>query len=48
MECKNLKKIDLPEGLEIIRGDCFENTPIEEIVIPKSVKTIAKNAFYDC
>ena len=39
-ECKNLTSVTLEEGLESIGKECFSNTAVTEIIIPKSVKMI--------
>ena len=46
--CNSLKEVHLPDGLEKIGRECFENSGLEEIIIPKSVKTIEKYAFSGC
>ena len=38
----------LQEGLESIGDYCFCDTRIREIVIPRTVKSIGDNAFYEC
>ena len=38
----------MPEGLESIGERWFGDASIREIVIPKSVKSIGNDAFYDC
>ena len=38
--CRGLKKVVLSEGLESIGYECFKGSGLEEITIPKSVKTI--------
>ena len=43
-----LKKVALPEGIESIGRECFKKSELEEIVIPKSVKTIEWSAFLEC
>ena len=44
----DLKKVTLLEGLEKIGYECFNESGLEEIIIPKSVKTIEWSAFYGC
>ena len=41
----NLKKITIPEGILAIGEGLFENKDYSEIILPKSVTTISKNAF---
>lgn len=44
-----LTDIVLPSGLEVLPEDTFKNCyNLTTIVIPKTVKTISKNAFKDC
>ena len=38
----------MSEGLESIGERWFKNASIKEIVIPKTVKSIGDNAFYNC
>lgn len=42
------KRIILPRGIETIATDCFHNSNIEGIVIPKGVTVIENNAFQFC
>lgn len=44
MNCERLKSITLPEGLEHIGDYCFSDSRIDEILIPKTVKSIGKDA----
>ena len=46
--CSSLKMIDLPLGLKKISQSCFEESGIESIEIPDSVKQIDDSAFYGC
>ncbi|WP_297647504.1 leucine-rich repeat domain-containing protein [uncultured Treponema sp.] len=43
-----LREISLPEGLLYIGSSAFENTRISNLTIPKSVKWIGAQAFWDC
>lgn len=45
--CKNLKHIDLPEGLEYLGKYCFSGTGLESLRIPDSVKVIPAGCFSD-
>ena len=45
-DAEKLAKIDLPEGLKAIKTKAFYYAPITEIVIPSTVETIEKQAFY--
>lgn len=48
-ENPNLKKITLPDGLEIIGNSAFAQCPeITEVIIPATVKSIEDWAFYGC
>ena len=38
--CTELKRISLPDGLESIGYGCFNNSGLEEIAIPESVRQI--------
>ena len=42
--CRNLKSINLPKKLEHIGDSCFSGSGISEILIPKTVKFIGKDA----
>lgn len=46
-KCINLTNIDLPNGLQYINKFAFENTRIEQITIPPTLKNIDKLAFSD-
>ena len=46
--CKNLENITLPEGLERIEYQCFQNSGLSGVVIPNSVTTLESSAFQDC
>ena len=45
---KSLKKVILPDTIEIIENGAFEESGIEEIDIPFKVKSIPENAFKNC
>ena len=45
--CKNLKSVWLPDKLERIGKQCFRGSGLEEIMIPKGVKSIGDSAFKD-
>ena len=47
-ECKNLKSIELFEGLETIGDNCFQSTGLEEVTLPKTVKNVGDNVFSGC
>ena len=42
--CYSLRKIDLPKSLRTIKAGTFESCGFNQLVIPKSVKSIGKNA----
>lgn len=44
-ECKQLKNIQLPEGLEYIGRQCFYKSGLESIVLPATVKSVGSGAF---
>ena len=47
-DCKNLTSVILPEGLESIGEDCFKNTKLKTVTVPKNTY-IADSAFpEDC
>lgn len=47
--CKNLKRINLPEGLMEIEERSFEYCDaLQEITLPNSLRTIGPKAFYAC
>ena len=47
-ECRYLQKINLPEGLSIIRSFTFTETALNVIEIPSTVTSIEKSAFLFC
>lgn len=47
-DCKNLKNIRLPEGLEFIGPDCFDNSALESVELPASLRIISQGAFENC
>ena len=48
VDCEKLVTVLLPEGLDSISWSCFQNTGIQTILIPKSVRCIEDGAFYNC
>ena len=46
--CTNLKNVTLEEGLTIVPERLLAELPIEEIIIPNTVKEIGNRAFADC
>lgn len=45
---RTLRKVWLPEGLVTIGEACFRNSGLEQIGIPRSVKSIGRDAFRVC
>ena len=46
--CKSLKSISLPNGLEYIGERCFRESGLEFISLPPALKTIEENTFHQC
>lgn len=44
-KCSNLKNVQFPDSLKIIRTNAFRDTAIKEITIPKNVTEIHSDAF---
>ena len=44
--CRNLRKVTIGNGVEVISSGMFYGCPIEEIIIGENVHYIGKNAFY--
>ena len=44
-KCYDLKKVQLPDGLERIEKLCFYGHNITELTVPKSVSEIGDSAF---
>ena len=47
-KCKNLRHLELPEGLEEISEECFECSGLTSLHVPKSVRCIGEYAFHGC
>ena len=47
-DCKNLKRIEIPHGIECIRSSCFYDSGVEEIMLPATLREISKSTFTDC
>ena len=45
---KQLKSIVLPYSIECIENGCFDQSCIRRVFVPKTVKSIGLNAFYNC
>ena len=43
--CTNLRNIQLPDGLEKIGAECFSDSGLEEVVVPRNVVVIEEDAF---
>ena len=48
MDCKELKAVDLPEGLNYIGTSCFYRTGLESVEFPTSLRTLCQAAFAVC
>ena len=46
--CKNLRSVVLPAGLECIGYSCFRDTGIAEIMLPGALQEVDEDAFADC
>lgn len=45
----DIKKVEFPEGVQVIRSNAFEGcTSLEEVIFPLSLKCIESEAFADC
>lgn len=47
-ECKNLKSIELPDEVEYVGEQCFQESGLESVRIPPALKTIEASTFYQC
>lgn len=43
-----LEWVLLNAGLEVIGGYCFDNTGLESLVVPPSLREVGQFAFADC
>ena len=43
--CKNLKRIEIPNGIEYIGSECFCESGVEEITLPGTLKEIERKIF---
>ena len=48
MNCTDLKDVRLSKGLTTIPYCAFQNTAIENIIIPKNIVSLEEGAFYQC
>lgn len=46
--CERLRSVLLNDGLESIEEECFCNSGLSQVTVPRSVKLIGKNAFKGC
>ena len=46
--CKNLKSLEIPNGVERVERGCFSCSGIEEITLPSTLKEMNEKAFNDC
>ena len=46
--CKMLQEVKLNNCLEVIGESAFSRTPIDEVIIPESIKRLDDNAFFEC
>lgn len=46
--CSNLFKLNLPEGINTISANTFQNSSIREIKFPSTLKKIGRRAFDNC
>ncbi len=46
--CLSIKEVKIPSGVVTVADYCFENMPITKIVIPETVESIGRGAFYGC
>lgn len=44
-DCVKLNQIDFPEGLEVIGEEAFRSCPLDNIVLPSTLREIGKHAF---
>lgn len=47
-ECGNLRSIEIPNGTEYIGNRCFQDSGIEQIKLPSTLKKIDAYTFCDC
>ena len=47
-DCKGLKNIALPDSLEYIGKQCFWESGLTEVQIPRSGVQVGERAFYNC
>lgn len=47
-DCRNLKRVALPEALERIESECFSKSGLESVRFPPALRAIAESAFRKC
>ena len=48
MCCKNLRHVSLPEKLEYIGKQCFQESAVESVILPDPLQIIEDSTFRDC
>ena len=49
MSCSNLKKLYIPEGVEVLGLDCFAiSDSLREVSLPSTLTTIKRGVFWRC
>lgn len=44
----NLRKVEIPNGVERIGSECFKNSGVEEITLPRTLREVGQNVFKYC
>ena len=39
-DCMNLRKVEIPNGVERIGSECFKNSGVEEITLPHTLREV--------
>ena len=47
-DCRNLKRVALPEALERIESECFSGSGLESVRFPPALRAIGESAFRKC
>lgn len=47
-DCKDLRGVELPDGLEYLGKRCFCGSGLESVVLPPSVRAVGPHAFAEC
>ena len=40
--------VRFPDGLDVVRGEWFQGSDVEKVIIPNSVTSLGHYAFYQC